>query len=664
MSSSSAKPGSGGSVSSFDVVHAGASGSSDMFSSNSRQMLRGNDPLGVLVDEILLENKGCINVCPELKLPRETGVMAEIFSEKPIDVLPKVPASAPATLHSEAQDFDQARLEVTRAAENAVYAGVAVSGLGKRRALSEQAEFDVLCQRFELILSHEYDASALGRRIKGLQRDERIKLVGDALGGKAIATLRKRVAQARSLLQWCVGQGIKAFPINAGIVEGYTEAVGDSGAGFTKLMGIFEVIRFLQHVLGVEVDPSALSSPMIRGRMRKARLNRASKNQARPLAANEVLWLEAFLADPKRSLLDRYAAGCFLMAIYEYARLGDLKVVSSSRLTLVELASLSHKARTYGNAMGLRMPIVAPVKGIGPGCWGKAFVSVSNAVGRPLDTLRGPCPLLTTPLQGGVFSDCWIGNGRWSAWIRSIVSLNTPGPLIRFTGHSAKATVLSWLSKYGVAEEARTVLGHHALPSRSVVTYSSELLASPLRQMAMVLKCVENGSFRPDCTRSGMILEEHEQAVVEPFHEVLEKSLAMEAPPEAHAEECDPEQGHEQCHTDDGSASSSSSSSSTSGGLDDDLQESSSFKDPKQQMDGSCLLYRQDSGRAIHLYPRGSTEQKFVCGRAKTPERRVLQSMVLTSEWICKQCKVGRPLRDRGSLIDALDRRLKKIRQE
>ena len=163
-------------------------------------------PLKVLVDEILLENKGCINVCPELKPPWETGVMAEIFSEKPIDVLP-----APATLRSEAQDFDQVRLEVTRAAENAVYAGVAVSGLGKRRALSEQAEFDVLCQRFELILSREYDASALGRRIKGLQRDERIKLVGDALGGKAIATLRKRVAQARSLLSGALAKESRHF---------------------------------------------------------------------------------------------------------------------------------------------------------------------------------------------------------------------------------------------------------------------------------------------------------------------------------------------------------------------------------------------------------------------------------------------------------------------
>ena len=79
------------------------------------------------------------------------------------------------------------------------------------------------------------------------------------------------------MVRWPRNQGISD---QWGIVEGYTEAVGDSGAGFTKLMGIFEVIRFLQHVLGVEVDPSALSSPLIKGRMRKARLNRVSRNQA------------------------------------------------------------------------------------------------------------------------------------------------------------------------------------------------------------------------------------------------------------------------------------------------------------------------------------------------------------------------------------------------
>ena len=145
--------------------------------------------------------------------------MAEIFSSKPLDALPKVPASSLEPQSSEAQDLDQAKLEASKPSEDAVYGSVAITGLGRRRLLSEHSEFDVLCQNFELILSHNYDASAIGRRIKGLPRDERIKLVGDALGGKANSTLKKRVSQARDFLFWCVGQEMKAFPIDAQVFE-------------------------------------------------------------------------------------------------------------------------------------------------------------------------------------------------------------------------------------------------------------------------------------------------------------------------------------------------------------------------------------------------------------------------------------------------------------
>ena len=52
-------------------------------------------------------------------------------------------------------------------------------------------------------------------------------------------------------------------------------------------------------------------------------------------------------------------------------------------------------------------------------------------------------------------------------------------------------------------------------------------------------------------------------------------------------------------------------------------------------MNGSCLLYRQSSGKAaIHLLRRGSNERKFVCGRTKTSDHKVLRAMVVTAEWI------------------------------
>ena len=114
----------------------------------------------------------------------------------------------------------------------------------------------------------------------------------------------------------------------------------------------------------------------------------------------------------------------------------------------------------------------------------------------------------------------------------------------------------------------------------------------------------------------------------------------------------------------DHSSDSSSSSSSSSSELDEDLQEASSLRDLGKHMDSSCLLYRQGGGRAVHLFPRTITEGRFVCGRAKTADHKPLHSMVLTAEWVCKQCKVGRPVRDKGSPIEALNRRIKQLRKE
>ena len=58
----------------------------------------------------------------------------------------------------------------------------------------------------------------------------------------------------------------------------------------------------------------------------------------------------------------------------------QLCIDGDSDVGYLELYSLSHKARAYGNAI---MPMVAPVKGIGAGCWGRTFVRSIVALGAP-----------------------------------------------------------------------------------------------------------------------------------------------------------------------------------------------------------------------------------------------------------------------------------------
>ena len=67
-----------------------------------------------------------------------------------------------------------------------------------------------------------------------------------------------------------------------------------------------------------------------------------------------------------------------------------------------------------------------------------------------------------------------------------------------------KATLLSWMAKYGCHKGNRQLLGYHLDPKEvSVMTYSRDCLAKPLRQLVDVLRDVRNAKFHPDLTRSG-----------------------------------------------------------------------------------------------------------------------------------------------------------------
>ena len=72
------------------------------------------------------------------------------------------------------------------------------------------------------------------------------------------------------------------------------------------------------------------------------------------------------------------------------------------------------------------------------------------------------------------------------------------------TAHSLKVTLLSWMAKAGVPKGTRRLLGGHTAPGdRSVVLYSRDALAAPMRLLSDVLVKVRRRDFLPDSTRSG-----------------------------------------------------------------------------------------------------------------------------------------------------------------
>ena len=66
-------------------------------------------------------------------------------------------------------------------------------------------------------------------------------------------------------------------------------------------------------------------------------------------------------------------------------------------------------------------------------------------------------------------------------------------------------TLLSFLAKFGASIPDKEILGGHTGRMKSVLTYSRDSLASPLRVLNNMLERIRQGFFDPNATRSGMM---------------------------------------------------------------------------------------------------------------------------------------------------------------
>ena len=181
-----------------------------------------------------------------------------------------------------------------------------------------------------------------------------------ALEGKAEATLKKRLAASSKYVQFCCNAGVSGFPLDVQPVLQYTAALMETTKVHGALTGFVEVCGFLIYVLGVREANGAPSHPILKARLRKVRVSRPPRRQARAMTVCEKCALEDYVRNTKNAAQDRFAAGCFLFGIYSRSRLGDLRSVKQFsiccdegfHLGLLECVPQSHKSRSYGNAMG------------------------------------------------------------------------------------------------------------------------------------------------------------------------------------------------------------------------------------------------------------------------------------------------------------------------
>ena len=179
-------------------------------------------------------------------------------------------------------------------------------------------------------------------------------------------------------------------------------------------------------------------------------------------------------------------------------------------MLLLQLLSL--KTRATANSLGLSLPLIAPIRGFGNRLWGRDFIKVAEDVGRPLETIASGQSMLYAPDPTGSWTDRPVNTSEVSRWLSQILSKGDFAVQDGLSAHSAKATLLSMMSKYGASPEHRLILGHRSMRSYGTLeVYSRDLQAAPLRALEKMKSDVRKGLFCPDKTASGIVFPDSGQ---------------------------------------------------------------------------------------------------------------------------------------------------------
>ena len=314
-------------------------------------------------------------------------------------------------------------------------------------------------------------------------------------GSRSQNTVLKRANSIIRFTHWFAkfSFSITPFPLTSADVEAYLEHLQEqeaSPSALSALSSFVEAVNFCEKVLNIPHVATAIT-PKAMNICELANSRRHEKRQARVLSVAEVASLEEFLSNERNLIVDRFAAGCFLFALYSRSRWSDLRCVYSHTADIVEIEGkitgyLEYKTRNHKTArlvqkQGLSMPLVAPVWGVGKTPWVLEFVKVARLADRPLEHLD-QVPMLPAPTEDGQWTDRSTSTLEAKKWLLSILFRALGQDPDATTIHCLKSTALSWAGKAGLSAEVRQILGHHSTGKMSHEIYNRDLLADPLRQ--------------------------------------------------------------------------------------------------------------------------------------------------------------------------------------
>jgi hypothetical protein len=393
-------------------------------------------------------------------------------------------------------------------------------GDGKDWKTEEEARRATAVKRWVLILQTCSESSTTAKQIESASQSKAEQVVGDCLRDKATSTILARAGSVLKYSRWLSARG-KGVPLpwSEEDVYEYLSSALQRKASAAEGQALLQAVGFTLGVFNVGNADVLLASRRCKGAALRSASSKRKLVQRSPLTVAQVESLELLMAEENTSSTVRVFVGAWLFMVHSSARFSDLffcadepalDLDETGENGYAEVGALHTKTSNRSERRRRALPLVAHAKGTSGVLWAKWWLGARMICG--LRIAQGGGPLIPALSRTGTWTSSRMRSGEAILWMTEI--LRSRGPLIAvsqgqvFGTHSAKATLLSWAAKAGVPAADRKFLGHHCNgQEETVLAYSRDSMAGPLRRLRVVLDDIAARRFLPDSTRSGRWVE-------------------------------------------------------------------------------------------------------------------------------------------------------------
>ena len=451
----------------------------------------------------------------------ENGFWANVFTDEgPMQSnLPKglkrpvVPAIIGAVADDESEPQPVfAKLKISDRACH--FTSVVRSGLQLSWKDEREAQWETAIRRWHALVSEWVtDAPVVQSVLNGANFREQSQVLVDVFFNKAPSTLLKR---CYGMTKICSFLKLKAvpFPCDEQNIYEFMCHQRNEGAPSSRLKSCFESLVFCRHMLGITELDGAINSRRCLGTTYRSIHDKVQ--QASPLTVAQLKYLHQRLEEDS-DLWHKAFIGMTLFCCYGRSRWSDSQHCErmitdyddDGNLMYIECETAVHKTARSLQMKYIFLPLVAPCVGITNRNWGQVWLAVRKQLG--IESLSD-WPLMPSPDGAGCPTVRPLSTAEAGNWLRMLlIDGKFDISNCKISSHTLKCTFLSYCAKRGISLEDRRILGYHSEGNRVPLRYSRDSASRPLAVLENMIAEIYQDKFRPDCTRSGRLVERAEK---------------------------------------------------------------------------------------------------------------------------------------------------------